>query len=131
MTAVGFVRGEQFVEIVSRDPTTGDPNFYLLSFEQECSYEGGCDLASLLTEEIEHDWTAYSIYDQDDLEGTSIDCNSCHQPAGSAQADPPHAGARQPVAALVSAAVRAPNRLRPRLCPRSSANPRRRRAIRR
>ena len=34
MTAVGFVRGEQFVEIVSRDPATGDLNFYLLSFEQ-------------------------------------------------------------------------------------------------
>ena len=43
---------------------------------------GGCDLAGLLTEEIESDWTAYSVYDQDDLEGTSLDCNSCHQPNG-------------------------------------------------
>ena len=83
MTAVGFVRGEQFAEIVSRDPSTGDFNFYLVAFEQKCSYaSGGCDLASLLTEEIEHDWTAYSVYDQDDLEGTSVDCNSCHQPNG-------------------------------------------------
>jgi MYXO-CTERM domain-containing protein len=83
MTAVGFVRGERFVEVVSRDPSSGDLNFYLLSFEQPCSYVGGgCDLASVLTEEIEHDWTAYSVYDQDDLEGTSFDCRSCHQPAG-------------------------------------------------
>jgi len=83
MTAVGFVRGEQFVEVASRDLSTGDFNFYLLTFEQSCSYtSGGCDLASLLTEEIEHDWTAYSVYDQDDLEGTSLDCNSCHQPNG-------------------------------------------------
>jgi mono/diheme cytochrome c family protein len=83
MTAVGFVRGEQFAEIVSRDPSTGDFNFYLVAFEQQCNYaSGGCDLASLLTEEIEHDWTAYSVYDQDDLEGTSVDCNSCHQPNG-------------------------------------------------
>jgi DNA-binding beta-propeller fold protein YncE/cytochrome c peroxidase/mono/diheme cytochrome c family protein len=83
MTAVGFVRGEPFVELVSRDPASGDLNFYLVSFEQRCSYtSGGCDLASLLTEEIEHDWTAYSVYDQDDLEGTSFDCKSCHQPAG-------------------------------------------------
>ena len=53
------------------------------AFEQKCNYAtGGCDLASLLTEEIEHDWTAYSVYDQDDLEGTSLDCNSCHQPDG-------------------------------------------------
>jgi mono/diheme cytochrome c family protein len=83
MTAVGFVRGEQFVELVSRDAISGDLNFYLLSFEQRCSYEPrGCDLASLLTEEIEQGWTAYSVYDQEDLEGTSFDCLSCHQPQG-------------------------------------------------
>jgi cytochrome c553 len=83
MTAVGFVRGEPFVEIVSRDPTTEDLNFYLLAFEQSCSYESaGCDLASLLTEELEHGWTAYSVYDHDDLEATSFDCRSCHEPDG-------------------------------------------------
>lgn len=83
MTAVGFVRGEQFVELVSRDLGTGDLNFYLLNFEQSCNYAGGgCDLPSRLTEEIEHDWTAYSIYDQDDLESTSFDCLSCHLPGG-------------------------------------------------
>jgi mono/diheme cytochrome c family protein len=83
MTAVGFVRGEPFVELASRDPLTGDFNFYLLSFEQRCSYDsGGCDLASQLTAEIERNWTAYSVYDQDDLESTSFDCKSCHQPAG-------------------------------------------------
>jgi DNA-binding beta-propeller fold protein YncE/mono/diheme cytochrome c family protein len=83
MTAVGFVRGEPFVELVSRDPSTGDLNFYLLSFEQKCGYDsGGCDLASLLTDEIESNWTAYSVYDQDDLESTSFDCKSCHQPNG-------------------------------------------------
>lgn len=83
MTAIGFVRGEQFVELVSRDAGSGDLNFYLLSFEQSCSYEPqGCDRASLLTEEIEHDWTAYSVYDHEDLEGTSFDCLSCHQPKG-------------------------------------------------
>jgi len=83
MTAVGFVRGEQFVEIVSRDPLTQDLNFYLVAFEQSCSYAtAGCDLTSLLSEEVEHDWTAYSVYDQDDLERTSFDCLSCHQPGG-------------------------------------------------
>lgn len=83
MTAIGFVRGEQFVELVSRDPISGDLNFYLLSFEQRCNYQPeGCDLASLLTEEIEQGWTAYSVYDHEDLEGTSFDCLSCHQPKG-------------------------------------------------
>ncbi len=83
MTALGFVRGEQFAELVSRDTASDDLNFYLVAFEQACSYaSAGCDLESLLTEEIEHDWTAYSVYDQDDLEGTSFDCKSCHEPAG-------------------------------------------------
>lgn len=83
MTAVGFVRGEQFVELASRDTISGDLNFYLLSFEQPCSYQAqGCDLANLLTEEVEQGWTAYSVYDHDDLEGTSFDCLSCHQPKG-------------------------------------------------
>ena len=83
MTAVGFVRGEPFVEVVSRDLQTADLNFYLFAFERACDYEAaGCDLASVLTEEIEHGWTAYSVYDHDDLEATSFDCMSCHRPAG-------------------------------------------------
>jgi MYXO-CTERM domain-containing protein len=83
MIAVGFVRGEQLVELASRDPGSGDFNFYLLTFEQACNAtSSGCDLAGLLTDELETGWTAYSIYDQDDLEGTPLDCNSCHQPDG-------------------------------------------------
>jgi hypothetical protein len=83
MTAIGFVRGEQFVELVSRDATTGDLNFYLVAFEQACSYaSGGCDLASLFTQELESNWTAYSVYDHEDLEPTSFDCLSCHRPGG-------------------------------------------------
>ena len=84
LIAAGFVRGEQFVEVVSRDLETKEPRFYLVSFEQDCNYKGGCDLASLLTEEIEHKWTAYSIYSDQDLEKTSFDCHACHQPGGSA-----------------------------------------------
>ncbi|WP_437561747.1 c-type cytochrome [Sorangium sp. So ce542] len=82
MTALGFVRGEPFVEIVSRDLSTGDYNFYLFTFERQCDYEGGCDLASLLTEEVEHGWTAFSVYSEEDVENTSFDCRSCHQPDG-------------------------------------------------
>jgi hypothetical protein len=85
LIALGFVRGEQFVEVVSRDSGTDELNFYLFNFEQDCNYRaasGGCDLASLLTEEIEHGWTAYSIYSEKDLENTSFDCQACHQPGG-------------------------------------------------
>jgi len=79
LVAVGFVRGEQVVEVASRDAATGQPNFYLLRFEQACNYKG-CNLADLLTERIEHDWTAYSVYDERDLENTSFDCGACHRP---------------------------------------------------
>jgi hypothetical protein len=79
---VGFVRGERFAEVTSRDPMTGEPSFYLVSFEQACDYQGNCDLASKLTEEVEHNWTAYSIYPESDLENTSLDCLTCHRPAG-------------------------------------------------
>jgi hypothetical protein len=82
LVAIGFVRGEPLVELASRDPSTHELNFYLLSFERACSYKGGCDLASLLTEEIEQGWTAYSIYSDEDLEPTSFDCHACHRPAG-------------------------------------------------
>ncbi len=82
LTALGFVRGEPFVEVVSRDITSGDYNFYLFTFERQCDYDTGCDLASLLTEEIERGWTAFSIYTEDDIENTSLDCRSCHQPGG-------------------------------------------------
>lgn len=81
-TIVGFVRGERFAEIASRDQTTGEPNFYLLRFEQKCDYDGSCDLASALTEEVEHDWTAYSIYSEPELENTSFDCLTCHRVQG-------------------------------------------------
>jgi hypothetical protein len=81
LTALGFVRGEPFVEVVSR-ASSGDYNFYLFTFERPCDYEGGCDLASLLTEELERGWTAFSIYTEEDVENTSLDCRSCHQPQG-------------------------------------------------
>jgi hypothetical protein len=85
LIALGFVRGEQFVELVSRDSSTDELNFYLLSFEQSCNYQpepGGCDLASLLTDDIEHGWTAFNIYSENELENTSFDCQACHQPKG-------------------------------------------------
>jgi hypothetical protein len=75
-----FVRGEQFVELVAGNFDTRQLTFYVIAFEQGCNYVGmGCDLASLLTEEVEENWTAYSVYDHLDLKTTSLDCLSCHQ----------------------------------------------------
>jgi cytochrome c553 len=82
LTAIGFARGEPFVEVVSRDRATGELRFYLVAFERACDYDKGCDLASLVTEEIEHGWTAYSVYGEEDLAKTSFDCAACHEPGG-------------------------------------------------
>lgn len=79
---VGFVRGERLVEIASRDLATGEPNFYLLTFEQRCQYDASCDLLGVLSEEIEHAYSTYSVYSEEDLENTSFDCLTCHRPAG-------------------------------------------------
>lgn len=81
LNIVSFVRGEPFVEIATRN-TDGDYNFYLMVFERPCDYEGGCDVASRFTEEIESGWTAYSIYADEELKDTPLDCISCHQPQG-------------------------------------------------
>ncbi len=116
MTAVGFVRGEPFVELVSRDPSSGDLNFYLLSFEQKCSYaSGGCDLASLLTEEIEHELDRVQRL-RSGRPRRHVVRLQILSPAGGGrpEAHPADAGAREPVDALVPAAVRPADRLGPR-----------------
>ncbi len=82
LSIVSFVRGEPFVEIASRDEGNRGYNFYLLAFERDCDYGSGCDLASLFTEEIETGWTAFSIYSEEELKDTPLDCLSCHQPDG-------------------------------------------------
>ncbi len=81
LNIISFVRGEPFVEIATRN-SNGDYNFYLVVVEHPCDYDGTCDLASLFTEEIESGWSAYSIYPEEDLKDTPLDCTSCHQPGG-------------------------------------------------
>jgi cytochrome c5 len=86
-TAMGFVRGEQFVEMVSNDPTAnggqGDLNFFLLRFDQACNTAAdGCSFDDLLTPKVESNFTAYSVYSEDDLKNSIFDCKQCHQTAG-------------------------------------------------
>lgn len=80
--AVGFVRGEQLVELVGLD-AGGQLNFYILRFEQACNRTPkGCGLADLLTPSLESDWTGWSLYQDTDLINTPLDCLVCHQPGG-------------------------------------------------
>ncbi|MCC6521813.1 MAG: hypothetical protein IT373_04060 [Polyangiaceae bacterium] len=81
--ALAFTRGEQFVELVTRDGASGDLRFFVLRYEQRCNAEpGGCDAFALFSPETERDWRAVDLYDDRDLGNTVADCNVCHQPGG-------------------------------------------------
>lgn len=81
--AVGFVRGEQRVELAAFDPEVAEIRFYVLEFQQACNHrEGGCTIADLQSEAIESGWTSWSLADDEDLAGTAVDCLVCHQPKG-------------------------------------------------
>lgn len=83
LVALGFVRGEQFAEIIAGDPSTGQMNFFLLRFEQACNeIEGGCKVGELLTPQVEKDWKKVTIYEDVDIQNTVVDCKQCHQPEG-------------------------------------------------
>lgn len=79
--AVGFSRGEQLVEIATRDEETGELVFYVIAFQQACNARG-CTLAELLTQEIETNWLSVLPIQDIELQNTPVDCLRCHQPAG-------------------------------------------------
>jgi hypothetical protein len=85
--AMGFVRGEQFIELVSNDPTAnggkGDLNFFLLRFQQACNATtAGCSNDDVLTPKVESNFTGYSLYQDVDIKNTIFDCLQCHQTTG-------------------------------------------------
>lgn len=83
LLAVGYVRGEQDVELVVRDRRSMELRFYLVSYRQACNErDGGCRTDELLTPVTESDWTEVSLYDDEDLKNTVLDCRACHQPDG-------------------------------------------------
>ena len=89
--AMGFVRGEQFVELVSNDPTAnggaGDLSFFLFRFQQGCdATPTGCSNDDVLTPKVEGSFTGYSLYQDVDIKNTIFDCLQCHQPGGPATA---------------------------------------------
>lgn len=82
--AMGFVRGEQFVELmVANDFGESPPDLFLVSFKQACNSKAeGCSPGDLLTPAIESNWTEVAVYQDDDLKNTMMDCRQCHQPEG-------------------------------------------------
>jgi hypothetical protein len=83
-TILAFARGEPLVELVSRDQIANTLRFFVLRFHPACeSTVTGCNFADLLTPSIEYDWTAYTLYDEQTIKNTPLDCLACHQRGGS------------------------------------------------
>ncbi len=80
--AVGFVRGEQLSEIAVKN-ADGTFSLFIGAFAQACnSSPTGCSPADTLTPAVEINWTSFTLYDDEDLKNTIVDCRQCHQPDG-------------------------------------------------
>ncbi|WP_141735451.1 hypothetical protein [Oligoflexus tunisiensis] len=80
--ALGFVRGEQFSEIIVKN-ADNTFDFFLVGFKQACnSSPEHCKPADLLTAAVESNWTEFTLYEDVDLKNTIVDCMHCHQPDG-------------------------------------------------
>jgi mono/diheme cytochrome c family protein len=82
--ALGFTRGEQFVELVAKDTTADDQlRFFLFKFESGCNADpAGCNPGDLFTPAVEQGFTGYTLYEDVDIANTIFDCKQCHQPQG-------------------------------------------------
>lgn len=79
---MGFARGEPFVEIAAEDANTRTVSFYLLKFDLDCEQTKPCRPGDLLTPTVERNWRGFSLYQDEDLKNTIVDCRHCHQPNG-------------------------------------------------
>ncbi len=82
--AMGFVRGDTFAELAVQTPPEnnqpGELTFYLLKFEKACGEN--CTNGDLLTPDVERDWASWTLYQDEDLKNSTLDCLQCHQPDG-------------------------------------------------
>ena len=76
---VAFTRGEQFVEILSHDGVRDEVHFFLLRYQTGCSELGTCSPVDRFTVATERDWVGWSLYGEDDLKNTTLDCLQCHE----------------------------------------------------
>lgn len=81
---LSFTRGEPFVELAAHDAKTGKITFYLIKFDLACEKgSAGCSFGDLMTPSIETGWQGTTLYDDEDLKNSILDCRQCHQPDAS------------------------------------------------
>ena len=80
---LSFSRGEPLVELIASDSSAQTLRFFALQFHPRCEASPtGCNAADLLTPAIEFNWASYTLFDEDAVVNTPLDCNTCHQPDG-------------------------------------------------
>lgn len=79
-TALGFVRGDHLAEIAAFDPIKQDINFFLVKYEKPCDPD--CPNSERYSPETETGWQNVTVYGDQDLKNTPLDCLQCHQPGG-------------------------------------------------
>lgn len=83
LVILGFTRGDQFAEIIVDPGPNQDLQFYLLKFKQACNDgTNGCNWGDLLLPGAETNWTSWTLYQDEDLKNSVLDCRQCHQPDG-------------------------------------------------
>ena len=80
-----YVRGEPFVEIAAQSPKSGKLSLYLLKFDLNACEEEECKPKDLLTPAAESNWKSVTVYDDEDLKNSILDCRHCHQPDSPSQ----------------------------------------------
>lgn len=79
LMAMGFVRGDQFVEMIAQDHVTDELHFFLLTYQRACDLNNSCSARDRFSEETENDWLSYTLYSDEELKNTIFDCLQCHQ----------------------------------------------------
>ena len=78
--AMGFVRGDGFAELAAFDPLKQDINFFVVKIHKACDPE--CSNFERFSPEAERNWQGVTVYNDQDLKNTPLDCLQCHQPGG-------------------------------------------------
>ena len=79
-TALGFVRGDHLAEVAAFDPIKQDINFFLIRYEKPCDPD--CPNSERFSPETESGWQNVTVYGDQDLKNTPLDCLQCHEPGG-------------------------------------------------
>lgn len=78
--ALGFVRGDGFAELAAFDTVNQRINFFVVKINKPCDPD--CSNFERFSPAAETGWTGVTVYSDQDVKNTALDCLQCHQPGG-------------------------------------------------